>query len=125
MLICLVLKEIWLKNINKRLENQVRVREENPVPKKKYNKGAYPVQDFIRDIEYHYFTPKQQKFWLFYKTVDSEPTFKEVNPIVNPLIKVNDYRTQRNVIYDYHRNDQMIPIVDDYKIVKYRIALVE
>ena len=97
------------------------MKEESQVPKKKYNKGSYPGQDFIHDIEYHYFTPKEQKFWLFYKTVDGQPTFKEVNPIASPLIKVNDYITQRNVLYEYHRNDQMIPIADNYKIVKYRI----
>lgn len=88
------------------------------VPNEKKNTKLYNVKSFINDVEYTYFTPHQQKFWLFYQNVDCEPSFKDVIPVSSKAIKPTDYIYQKNILWEYSRNKNQIPMVNRYRIVK-------
>ena len=79
--------------------------------KKKGVKNSYNVKEFVKEIELLFFTPHEQKFWLFYKNVNMQNSFKDVFPltkVINPFAFP---------LWEYHVNDIMISPSDNSRIV--------
>lgn len=87
--------------------------------KKKRQSYELFARDFVKEIDNVFFTPHQQKFWMFYQNVDCEASFKDVVPVSQKRFKPNEYLYRSNVIWEYSRVGKPLPMSNQYRVVKF------